>query len=221
MRQQGGVRLPAQAGLVASVAQVIQDTSVLSGISGTKAGSLKLGDLAGFGDADVRRKIETRKHDAPQYEDLLVEFYVAAWYLSEGCQVTPTERDGLADLRVDHPDHTVPRFIECKRLSTASPKRVGKTICKANKQIKCAAAEVEGDFSGIVILDVSAVVGVEVASSEGGSQGCPRGRTGCSKCAASRAEPLSSPSTDRVELPQAEWQLGISGPWCDAEWPVR
>ena len=89
MRQQGGVRLPAQAGLVASVAQVIQDTSVLSGISGTKAGSLKLGDLAGFGDADVRRKIETRKHDAPQYEDLLVEFYVAAWYLSEGCQVTP------------------------------------------------------------------------------------------------------------------------------------
>jgi hypothetical protein len=56
--------------------------------------------------------------------------------------------------------------MECKRLRARSANRIGQVIKKANNQIKAAAAEHGGPYSGLVVVDATDTVGFREGSSE-------------------------------------------------------
>jgi hypothetical protein len=101
MRQRGGFVLPAQADVVVQMALLLRDASVLAGVTGAGPSPLRLGDLAGYGDEAVQRRILGEITDPAKYEDLMVEFYMAAWYRTQGYAVTPSQSESFPDVRVD------------------------------------------------------------------------------------------------------------------------
>ena len=153
--QQGGViRWPAQKGQLPLLTRMLLDSAAFVRVSGGDLDLFRLGDLRGYGDAAVQRKIGSRLNDPSQFEDLMVELSIAAWHQFEGHKVTPSEADGWADLRIDIPSLDLPLLLECKRLKSATSGRLRKDITKANKQIK----QVGIDAYGTALLDVSDAV---------------------------------------------------------------
>jgi hypothetical protein len=161
----GGFVLPDQADVVVQLALLLRDASVLAGITGEDLSALRLGDLAGYGDEAVQRRIFGEITNPAKYEDLMVELYMAAWYRGQGYEVTPSVREGYPDLRVDV-NGSFPTFIECKRLHTARPDRVAEIVRKANKQIRTAAADWADEYSGVLVIDATPVAGVVETSGD-------------------------------------------------------
>jgi len=153
--QQGGViRWPEQKAELPLIARMVLDSTSFVEISGGDLRTLSLGDLAGYGDAAVQRKIQTRLGDASQFEDLMVEVSIAAWHQREGHTVIPSEASGWPDLRIDIESLELPILLECKRTNSTTGRGVKKDITKANKQIK----EVGISSHGVAFLDITAAV---------------------------------------------------------------
>ncbi|HYD52562.1 MAG TPA: hypothetical protein VEA99_08040, partial [Gemmatimonadaceae bacterium] len=91
-----------------------------------------------------------RAVDPRQFEDTMLELYVAASHLLKGHRVILTEEDGMPDVRVERPGRD-PVHVECKRLTSTSADRLAKVISKANRQVRSAG---EG-AKGMVVIDVS------------------------------------------------------------------
>jgi hypothetical protein len=162
--QIGVVLYPSQVPLMPAVGQLLLDTLMWIRATEGDARSFEIGELEGYGDILVRKKIESRARDAAQYRDLMTELSVGGWYRAKGI-VTPFESEGYPDLRVDNGSEP-PLFIECKRLRVISEARVRAVIKKANSQIKRAAQEGVDAYDGAVVLDLADAVGVRYGSSE-------------------------------------------------------
>lgn len=62
------------------------------------------------------RKVKSRISDPEFFEDLVVEFYTASWYMNEGYPITQLEVKSFPDFRVEFEGKQY--FIECKHLKT-------------------------------------------------------------------------------------------------------
>jgi hypothetical protein len=162
--QNGTLVYPPQAPLIPALGQLLLDTFTWIGVTGGDSRALKIGELEGYGDILVRKKIESRARDPAQYRDLMTELAIGGWYRSKGI-VTPFETEGYPNLRVDNGAEP-PLLIECKRLRVTSEARVRAVIKKANSQIKRAGREAVGPYDGAVVLDLADAVGVRYGSSE-------------------------------------------------------
>jgi hypothetical protein len=133
-----------------ATARMILDGAIIMQLSGGKVRELTLGDLRSFGDALVQRKVRSRITDPEAFEDLFVEFSVAANHLAKDHLVTPLEQDNKPDLLI-HSSHGE-AGIECKRLRVASANAMYSDISNANRQLRSLAAE----FGGALVIDISA-----------------------------------------------------------------
>lgn len=152
MLQQGGViRWPTQRQELPILASMMLDAAAFIRVSDGDLQAFSLGDLSGYGDAAVQRKIQSRLNDPNQFQDLMAELSLAAWHQFEGHAVTPYETDGWPDLKVVFAADDLPILLECKRLHVTSSTRLAKQITKANRQIRHAQIAAYG----IVALDVT------------------------------------------------------------------
>jgi hypothetical protein len=131
---------------------------------GSERPRLQIGDIAGYGDEAVTRKIRSRVLQPRAYSDLLVELMIGGRHRSNGDSVTPYEVPNYPDLRVD--SGPVPLFVECKRVSTTSEARIRKVISKANRQIKYAGRDIAAPYDGLAVLDLNGVKPPAYGSSE-------------------------------------------------------
>jgi hypothetical protein len=134
---------------------MLLDSTTFVTISGGDPGNLRIGNLSGYGDDAVQRKIRSRLPDPRQFDALMLEISTAAWHQSQGHHIKPLEDEGLPDLRVAIQGIDLPLYVECKRLTTSSEAGIQKRIRYANRQIKA----VGDPCYGVVILDVSGAVG--------------------------------------------------------------
>jgi hypothetical protein len=163
--QGGAVSYPSQRLLIPHLGRILLDIMTWLDVApGSTRSHLRLGDIAGYGDAAVTKKINSRVLDPRGYSDLLVELMIGGRHRSQGDAVTPYEVTSYPDLRVDA--QSIPLFIECKRVSTTSESRIRKVIQKANKQIKSAARDHGASFDGVVVLDLNGVKPARFGSSE-------------------------------------------------------
>jgi hypothetical protein len=154
LRQGGKIRWPEQRDDLSLLTSMLLDASTLIAISGGDLSSMHLGNLAGYGDDAVQRKIRSRLPNPRQFNELMLELHTAAWHQFNGHHVEPLE-DRLPDLRVVIDNIDLPVYIECKRVTTSTEAGIRKRILKANRQIKA----VGQPCYGIVILDVSGAAG--------------------------------------------------------------
>ncbi len=167
MQQSGRIGYPSQATLIPYLGQLLLDAMTWISITGGVTPSLQIGNISAYGDALVRKKIESRVGDPRQYRDLMAELSIAGWYsLKHDVVVTPYEQGGYPDLRVDQSACPCPLLIECKRLDATTYARVRKVIHKANSQVKLAAGGISAGFDSAVVLDLSHAIGVAYGSSE-------------------------------------------------------
>ena len=163
--EQGGiVGYPTQVPLMPEMGRLLLDTMTWIETSGGDANSLTLGDVGGYGDPLVRKKIESRVQVPDLYRALMTELTIGGWY-RPSYSVTPFEKEGYPDLRVDNGQEP-PLLVECKRLRTAAEARVRQAIKKANAQIKRASQDDMTPFDSAVVLDLSDAVGLRYGSSE-------------------------------------------------------
>jgi hypothetical protein len=132
------------------------DSFALAQVSRGSTATFTLGKFEGFGNDAVQAKIRSRVPDPELFEDLMVEFVMAAWHETKGHKCLPLEEEGWPDLRIDFESFPLPLFVECKRLHVISEKNLSRVINKASNQLSAAPPE----SFGVVILDVSAAVGL-------------------------------------------------------------
>ena len=154
LEQGGSLRLPAQLDDLGEYARLMLDVMHLVTITKGDMATLTPGALESFGDQAVQTKIRTRATNPSQFQDVMLELAICGWHLSEGHAVTPLELDGMPDIRLAGLTRACPLYVECKRLSSPSPKRIAKVLQKANNQVKHAGS---GAF-GVAILDVTAAL---------------------------------------------------------------
>jgi hypothetical protein len=153
LRQGGSLTYPSQRHYPQEICRLLLDTRTWLGIAvGSDSAQFRLGDIEGYGGEDVERKIRSRVRNASQYSDLLVELMIGGVHRSAGRTVTPYERSGYPDLRVEALGG--PLLIECKRLYELHEKGLRRDINKASNQIKTASNELAGHFDGAVVLDL-------------------------------------------------------------------
>jgi len=112
------------------------------------------GSLTNYGAASVIKRIQSEIVDSEKFDDLLVELTYAAWHISSGHNVKPTEEQGTADFEILIPGHAFPIYTDCKRIKRdTSYSRFADVVKKANKQIK--ASSKGRDCFGLVAIDIS------------------------------------------------------------------
>jgi len=153
--EQEGIQFPEQKERLHEIGRILLDSYILVALTEGNLQQLKLGSLNLYGDEVTQKKIRSRITNPEQFEDLIVELYVAAWHKTKNHTIEPIEKEGYPDLNIEIPNVTIPVFIECKHLWTSSKNRLQGAIKKANKQIKKAAEEIKIPSYGAVILDVS------------------------------------------------------------------
>jgi len=155
IEQEGIIRFPEQKERLPEIGRIMLDSYIHVALTEGDIQQLTLGSLDLYGDKTVQKKIRSRITDPKQFEDLMVELYVAAWHKTNNHAIEPIEKEGYPDLKIEIPAIDIPVFIECKHLWTDSKNRLQKVIKKANKQLKKAAKEIKIPSYGVVILDVS------------------------------------------------------------------
>jgi hypothetical protein len=165
LRQGGSLSYPSQRRYLPELCRLLLDTQTWLGIApGSNTAQFQLGDIDGYGNEDVGRKIRSRGRDAGHYSDLLVELMIGGVHRSSGRTVIPYERPGYPDMRVEAPGG--PLFIECKRLYRLNENGLRRAINKASNQIKTASNDIAGPFDGAVVLDLNGSRPAEFGSSE-------------------------------------------------------
>ena len=113
-----------------------------------------LGSLEAYGAAPVVARIHAEIIAPEKYRDVMVELMYAAWHLSKGHTVRPTDEQGTADFELLVPGYPLPIYADCKRVRRdSSERRFAHIILKANSQVKRSA--LGRDSFGLVVIDVS------------------------------------------------------------------
>lgn len=147
-------------------AKVAIDALLLIRLSEGDLKNLAPGHREALGEAKVLRQISSRIEEPESFEDLLVELYTAGWHKREGCSITLPEKDGYPDVRVKIDSIPFPIYIECKRLSVTSEKRVQHVINKASNQIEVASQGADANAYGAVLLDFTGPEGAKLEPDE-------------------------------------------------------
>jgi hypothetical protein len=161
--QGGSIRWPGQRAFMPHLAAMLLDAATIVAITRGHLDSFKLGELAGFGDERVYKKIRSRVIDPQGFFDLMVELSQAGWHLVEGHGVIPLEQPDWPDLRVQLDGVVHPLYIECKKLNSFSENRIRAEIRDANRQLRA----VTEPCYGVAVLDVSAAVPNDHAAIDG------------------------------------------------------
>lgn len=162
---------PNQAEIV-ELSKFLYDVFVFTVLTGGDMEHLQLGTLDRIGDEAVLKRIRGTASHPEQYEDMMVELYIAAWYRAKGCQAHLTQQPGWPDIRVDSPDLRRPLLIDCKRVQSPAgiagsgrakriKGRIEEKIRDANNQIKRASQEQGVECYGAVVLDATALFTLE------------------------------------------------------------
>lgn len=156
LAQNGAINLHSQFYLLPDFARMLLDMQALIKVSEGDLNFFKFGSFDGYGNSDVKTKIESRLTDAKLYEDLMVELNIGGWYKLETDNiVTPLEKDGHPDIKIQFENSNDILFVECKNLWIHNKNRINKIIKKANRQIKTAASSEPNNSYGSVVLNVS------------------------------------------------------------------
>ncbi len=148
---QGGIiKYPEQANELAVVGKILLDAFLLSTISSSDMGKLIVGAL-NYGGKKVQRKILQRLPDSQQFQDIMVELYMGAWYITKNNTVVPLEMDGYPDIRINFSNSSDVAYIECKHLRTKDERRIVDVISKGNTQLE----NTKTDCYGCLVLDVT------------------------------------------------------------------
>ena len=161
IEQGGSIKFPEQMEQLHEIGRILLNSYILVELTEGDLQQLKLGSIDLYGDETVQKKIHSRIPEPEQFEDLMIELYVGAWYKTKSHFVEPMERKGCPDLKIEIPDIDNPVFIECKHLRTLSKNRLQTVIKKANKQVKNAIKATGIPSYGVVILDVSTPIIVQ------------------------------------------------------------
>lgn len=159
--QKGIIKFPQPKNEFLEIARVSLDSAILSKITGSDMKKLNLGAL-NYGDETIQEKIRSRVVDENQFGDIMVELSTGAWYISQGHNVTPLEKEGFPDLRVEFKNSSIPAFIECKHLRTKTERRLIDIVRKANSQIK----KVEESCYGVLLVDASLPVSADTVTND-------------------------------------------------------
>jgi hypothetical protein len=163
--QGGSLSYPSQRPLLAQQGRLMLDMFTwLSAIPGSDRNAFRIGNIEGYGDALVSRKLLSELRKPRAYSDWLVELLIAGTHRSAGRVVTPYEDDGYPDMRIDLPGGAL--FAECKRLYTINESRLRSVAKKANAQIKRAAQGVSGPYEGVIVIDLNGGRRLRFGSSE-------------------------------------------------------
>ena len=123
---------------------------------------LRSGTLQQMGSPAVIQSIQERMVDIDDFEDVMAELDVAAWYqgktfLGDTYQATLQEEYSYLwpDLLVEHPALPQPLLYECKRILSPHVNRVNSTIKNASKQLRSAKERLTSPCYGVVLVDIS------------------------------------------------------------------
>lgn len=113
-----------------------------------------LGDLSTYGSPSVVKRIRSEIADPDKYGDVMLELTYAAWHISRGHHVQPTDEQATADFELLIPGHDLPLYTDCKRIKKyTNDSRFADVIKKANKQIKTSSKG--KDCLGLVAIDIA------------------------------------------------------------------
>lgn len=113
---------------------------------------------SGKGTQKFKKKFISRIPSLDHFEDFLVELYTGYWYENNNFTVERLEKENYPDLQIKSNESQFYLFVECKRLTTMSEHRIRKVIQKANAQLKEAIKRSNYQSSGILIIDISALI---------------------------------------------------------------
>jgi len=111
IEQEGIIQFPEQNERLHEIGRIVLDSYILVALTEGDIQQLKLGSLDLYGDETVQKKIRSRITDPEQFEDLMVELYVAAWHKTKSHAIDPIEKEGYPDLKVEIPNINIPVFI--------------------------------------------------------------------------------------------------------------
>jgi hypothetical protein len=159
---------PGHLSQIPEFAHMLLDNSVILECSYGDIDKNIFGDLATYGSPRVIQRIRTEIVDADKYRDIMLELAYAAWHISYGHRVNPTDAEGTADLEIRIQNHNLPIFAECKRIKReTNDNRFRKVIDTANRQIKNSADG--NDCYGLLIIDISDRI-AETSTSSGNNK---------------------------------------------------
>ncbi|MDQ6894439.1 MAG: hypothetical protein M3167_17410 [Acidobacteriota bacterium] len=136
LRQGGSIRWPLQLVELPLLARMLLDSVTLVTVTGGILEHLTLGDIGGFGDQQVQVQLRSRIADERQFEHVMVELSLAAWYSSQNYSAIPIQRGGWPDLRISLEQMAVPLYVECKRIQHSTENRLTKEVREANSQLR-------------------------------------------------------------------------------------
>lgn len=158
LKQAGKLRYPEQSDELAELGHVSLDVLPFIELSGGNLQELHANPLETIGDSSVVNKIRSRVTNPTQYDDIMVELYVAAWHKTKGHTVELTETRGHPDMRIFNSPNK-PLLIECKNLRTSSLERYQKVLTKANIQLTRGLQDIRNGHAALIV-DISAIVGI-------------------------------------------------------------
>lgn len=149
-----GFKYPDHVGFLPEItAMMLENHALLLGSHGDADKNI-FGSLTNYGAVSVIKRIQSEIVDSEKFGDLLLELTYAAWHISRGHNVKPTDEQGTADFEILIPRHDFPIYTDCKRIKRdTSDSRFGDVIKKANKQIKTSSKG--RDCFGLVAIDIS------------------------------------------------------------------
>jgi hypothetical protein len=149
-----GFRYPDHIRFLPEITTMLLDNYALLLCSRGDADRNILGNLSTYGSASAIKRIRSEIVDPDKYGDVMLELTYAAWHISRGHQVKPTDEQGTADFEVLIPGHDSPIYTDCKRIrKDTNDSRFCDAIKKANKQIKRSSKD--KDCFGLVAIDIS------------------------------------------------------------------
>lgn len=123
---------------------------------------LQLGTHQHMGSPTVIQRIQERMVDIDDFEDVMAELDVAAWYkdkTSQGERYRATLQEEYPylwpDILVEHGALPQPLLYECKRILSPHVNRVNSTMKNANNQLRSAKDHLTSPCYGVVLVDLS------------------------------------------------------------------
>ena len=98
----------------------------------------------------LRNEMKRRLREPGSFGDTLAELYVWGYLRDKGFSVTLTDKEGEADLAVQHGDAVVHGDVKRVRIGS-SPNAAGRAVTKANRQVK---RTVGDDRAGVAFIQV-------------------------------------------------------------------